>query len=44
MVDNAKAIKKAYDEWIIEDDRILGAINMKCSATIQQINASVNSA
>jgi len=44
MVDDAKAIKKAYDEWIVEDDRILGAINMKCSAIIQQINASVNSA
>jgi hypothetical protein len=44
MVDDAKAIKKAFDDWVVEDDRILGAIMMKCSPTIQQINASVNSA
>ena len=44
MVDDTKAIKKAYDQWVLEDDCILGAINMKCTATIQKINASVNSA
>ena len=44
MVDDAKAIKKAYDDWIVEDDRILGAINIKCSATIQQINNETISA
>ena len=44
MVDDAKAVKKVFDDWVVEDDRILGAIMMKCSPTIQQINASVNSA
>ncbi len=44
QIDAIEAKKKKFNNWVIEDDRILGAINMKCSATIQQINTSIGAA